>query len=54
MGHAATECRGRGFRTVDAVAKWLRVDDGDEERLGLDWRQEVGGAYAVRLELRAG
>jgi len=36
---------------LDCVSAWLRVDDGDEERLGLRWLQEPGGAYGVRIEL---
>ncbi len=39
---------------LDAVAKWLRIDDGDEERLGVTWLQEPGGDYAVRIELTGG
>lgn len=38
---------------LDAVCRWLRIDDGDEERLGLRWLQEPGGAYAVRIEMEA-
>lgn len=39
---------------LDEVAKWLRVDDGDEDRLGVAWAQEPGGGYGVRIELTAG
>jgi hypothetical protein len=35
----------------DQVAKFLQRDDGDEERLGLEWAQEPGGAYGLRIEL---
>lgn len=44
-----------GFKgTLDAVARWLRIDDGDEERLGVQWAQEPGGDYCVRIELTGG
>ena len=38
---------------LDGVCQWLAVDDGDEERLGIEWRQEPGGDYGVRVEIAA-
>lgn len=44
-----------GFKAVlDAVCKWLGVDDGDEDRLGIEWAQEPGGGYGVRIEFSLG
>lgn len=40
--------------TLDATCKWLRCDDGDEERLAIAWSQEPGGEYGVRIELEGG
>lgn len=36
---------------LDAVGQWTGIDDGDEARMGLEWGQEPGGSYGVRIEI---
>lgn len=36
---------------LDGVCQWLGIDDGDEERLAVEWKQEPGGGYGVRIAI---
>jgi hypothetical protein len=39
----------KGIR--DQIAKWLKVDDGDEAKVSWWYGQEVGKGYAIRVEI---